>query len=414
MRKSHRKSNKFTFSNFVKTKKGASLLAAVFIFVSVITVSASTQAACWLFFCTPDPVTVEGGYATHVIYESDADSYVKLAADGGAKYIRDDVNWAYMEQTKGVIDWSVPDRIVGSAAKHGMSVLLLVDTAPSWATGVPVNSIPNWHWAAPINVNDYADFAGKVAARYGTNGTFWAANPTIPKILPAGIEVWNEPNLAQFWGGKTPDPAKYTAMLKAAYKKIKAADSKMKVITAGLSPQAGYNDIDCNGVADSGSTSTKTTGLNYLEDMYDNGAKGSFDAVGWHAYMYIKPTAAQMMATHNCSGWSQMEDTSPSVRSMMSARWEWGKKVWVTETGAPTCVAGATYPCLSETEQSNLAKLQAEDFSKFSLRGLFFWYDLRDDFGGDSLTNGEEHYGALRANNSAKPAYTTLKTYFAQ
>jgi hypothetical protein len=34
------------------------------------------------------------------------------------------------------------------------------------------------------------------------NGTFWAEYPTIPKRPITTWEIWNEPNLAGFCGGK--------------------------------------------------------------------------------------------------------------------------------------------------------------------------------------------------------------------
>ena len=50
------------------------------------------------------------------------------------------------------------------------------------------------------------------------------------------FSVWNEPNLNYEWGNFDPDPARYGAMLKAAYPSIKAADPAAVVVTGGLSP----------------------------------------------------------------------------------------------------------------------------------------------------------------------------------
>lgn len=372
-------------------------------------VSTKTEASCFFIFCS-GPV-VAGGFDTHILYQSDPDAYLTLAQNSGAGYIRDDITWASVEQSKGVYWWDQTDPVISYAAKHKLRVLMIVDEAPSWASGVP-QTTDDWQWSPPINVADYANFAGQVAARYGSKGTFWTANPSLTKTLPAGIEVWNEPNLTQFWGNQKPDPVKYTAMLKAAYTKIKVADPSMTVVSAGLSPDSAYNDSNCDGVPDSGYNGTNYSGLNYLELMYKNGAQGSFDVMGWHAYAYIQPTASQMLAKNNCSGWSQMADTTPSVRSFMNQYGDSAKQTWVTEAGAATCVTGSTYPCLSETEQANLATQGSNKFASYSWHGLFFWYDLRDDYGGKSLSDWEEHFGAVRADGTVKPAYTALKTQF--
>src|SRR5947207_2526952 len=65
--------------------------------------------------------------------------------------------------------------------------------------------------------------------------------------------------------------------------------------------------------------------------MYANGAAGSFDAVGWHPYNY-----PYGLGYANWSAWSQMSETSPSARSLMTANGDGGKQIWATEFGAPT------------------------------------------------------------------------------
>ncbi len=359
---------------------------------------------------SPQPTSsssFQGGYATHIMYQSNPDAYAQLAASGGAKYVRDDISWAQLESTKGSYNWTYADLTIRTAAMHKLRVLMLADTSPQWASG---STNP---WAPPNNPADYANFITQIVKRYGTNGTFWAANPGVPKLVPVGIEIWNEPNIAGFWGGKTPDPVKYAAMLKAAYPAAKAVDASIPVLTAGIGPMAGYNDLNCDGRPDSGMDSTQYTGLNYLDAIYKNGIHGYFDAVAWHPYIYGQPTAAQMMVRSDCgSGWTQMADSSPSVRSFMTQYNDSAKKIWVTETGAPTCIANATYPCLSESEQANLAQIQTSRFRTYAWAGPFFWYDLTDDSGGTSTSDWQQHFGAVRADSSPKPAYNILKAAY--
>lgn len=352
--------------------------------------------------------SIVGGYSAHTLWQSDPINYVKLAANGGAKVIRDDVTWADVEKTKGSYDWSGTDKMMATAASNGVRVLLVVLTSPSWANGGASYTGP------PNNASDYGNFVGKVAARYGTNGAFWSANPTLPKYLPIGIELWNEPNLNVFWGSKRPDPAKYTSMLIAGYNAAKAADSSLTVVSAGLSPAGGYNDIDCNGTTDSGISDYAMNPVNFLKSMYANGAAKRFDALGWHPYNYWGgATGAQMVGYHQCSAWSQMAETPVSARSLMASNGDSAKTIWATELGAPTCTSGS-YTCVSEAEQGNLATQTMKLWKGYSWHGLYFWYDLRDDNGGDSTTDIEEHFGAVRANGTLKPSYTALKSAFTQ
>ena len=358
----------------------------------------------------PPPSPTSYGYAVHILSQTDPDAYVALAANGGANTVRDDFDWNSMEPTtKGVFDWSASDRKMTYAANHGLHMLMILDGTPGWAATV------QGQWSSPpVNPADYGDMAGALTARYGATGTFWAANPTLPKVLPAGIELWNEENTSRFWGGLQPDPVKYTAMVKAAYPAVKGHDPSMVVLTGGLAPVGGYNDANCNG-GTSGTTSGAENGLNYLQAMYANGAAGNFDAVGWHPYNFWNgATAVQMLAYHPCSAWSQMADTPVSVRSLMTVNGDSAKKIWSTEFGAPSCIAGATYQCVTETEQANLATNSMVLWKGFSWSGGYYWYDVRDDFGGTSTTNDEAHFGAVRGDGSLKPSYSTLKTAWSQ
>ena len=85
-----------------------------------------------------------------------------------------------------------------------------------------------------------------------------------------GYEILNEPNLPFEWGGP-PDPAGYTAFLKAAYRGVKSGDPGAIIIGGGPSPNTGGF----------GGTIEDT---DFLNGMYAAGAKGYMDALGVHNY----------------------------------------------------------------------------------------------------------------------------------
>ncbi len=348
------------------------------------------------------------GYAAHTLRVSDPDAYTALISNGGATTAREDFSWTDIEATRGTFNWSSTDQLMTYDATHGLHELMIADTTPAWARASGTS-----YFAPPTNASDYGNFVSKLVARYGANGSFWAANPALPKVLPAGVEIWNEPNLSSFWGNTTPDPVKYTALLKSAYAASKAVDPSMKIITAGLSPAGGYNDVDCNDVIDSGSNSTKMNGLNFLQAIYANGGGGSFDAIGYHPYNFsMNATTTQMLSYHLCSAWSQMAQTPVSVTSLMAANGDSAKKIWATELGVPTCITGSTYICTGETEQANLATQEVALWKSYSWSGNYYWYDIRDDFGGTSTTDLEQHFGSVTGTNSFKQSYNALKTAY--
>jgi hypothetical protein len=87
----------------------------------------------------------------------------------------------------------------------------------------------------------YAAFAAGVARRYGPGGTFWHVNPGIRALPIRSWQIWNEPNFKIYWGWH-PDIARYVAMLRAAYRSIRAVDRHAEVVTAGpanTNPQNG-------------------------------------------------------------------------------------------------------------------------------------------------------------------------------
>lgn len=347
------------------------------------------------------------GYDAQISAQKDPDSYVALIRKGGATSLRDDVSWASIEPAKGTFSWKYPDQIVAEAAEHHLHPLLIVDTTPLWASGGSTSN-SDWPWLPPRSAAAYGEFAAQVATRYGPGGAFWKANPSLPEYLPAGIELWNEENLALSWGGKVPDPALYTAMVKAAYPLIKKADPTMTVLVGGLSPAGGYDDVTCDGTTGSGHDASQWNGVNYLQSLYADGVHGYFDAVGWHAYNFngVGETAAQMLAYNPCSAWSQMSATSVSVRSLMTAHGDAAKKIWITESGAPTCTAGLTYtPCVTVAQQAALAADEAA-WRTLSWAGGYYWYDIRDK--SIAPQQAASHFGAVYADNAPKQAYKAL------
>jgi hypothetical protein len=192
------------------------------------------------------------------------------------------------------------------------------------------------------------------------------------------FEIWNEPNNPAFWS-PTPDPAAYTADLKAAYTAIKAVAPSALVITGGTSP-----------AANSGNSYDDVT---FLQDMYADGAQGYFDALGAHPYTYPTPPDSVILG----SAWSEMDQTSPSLRSLMADHGDSAKKIWITEYGAPT---SGTSNNVSESEQSNELVQTIAQARQLGWIGSVYIYTWTDS-GGDG-------FGLLNSDGSQKPAYSAV------
>ena len=151
---------------------------------------------------------------------------------------RSDATWWWIEP-KGPVGgahhyvWDRHDRIVRSMALNGLRWLPVLGYATRWSSTVKGTS-----YGAPRHAADYAAYAGAVAARYGSRGTFWNENPTVPRLPVRAYEVWNEPNWEHFWR-PAPNAARYAELLVAAAVAIRTADPAATVVSGGLaSPQS--------------------------------------------------------------------------------------------------------------------------------------------------------------------------------
>ena len=227
------------------------------------------------------------------------DAALRRIAAAGAGTVRQTLDWAAVEPTPGVRDWSRYDDYVGAAARYGVRVLPVVFNAPDWASSRPAAGAVRATYP-PADNDRFAAFAADAVRRYGPSGSFWAAHPELPRVPLTGWQVWNEPNLPVYWGGR-PDPAAYVALLRTASAAMKAADPATEVITAGM-PQSRLG----------------IPLTSYIDAMYAAGGLGSFDAVA------INPYAA------NAAG---VLGFLRQVRRVMNRRGDRSAKLWATEIG---------------------------------------------------------------------------------
>ena len=279
----------------------------------------------------------------------------------GLRWIRFDADWSWIQAAgPSSFYWSTTDQLVSAAESAGMSVDLIIDDTPSWAA--PPRSTPH-SFTQPTSAAAFATFAGEVAAHYGPMGV-------------RTYEIWNEPNIHQFWQ-PAPNPGLYSAMLKDSHARIKAVQPDSTVISGGLAPsetsRGDYSPID------------------FLKDMYADGVKGSFDALGDHAYSY----PALPDTYEPWSGWSQMAQTSPSIRSVMIAHGDGGKRIWITEVGAPSAGRGG----VGRNAQAEEITQAVQAAKTTPWIGGLFVYTFRTRSG---------YFGLVNGHGRAKPAWGAL------
>lgn len=302
----------------------------------------------------------------------------------GISWIRFDIDWAAVQETSSSgYDWAAYDSAFTRAQQHGIKVMGIIDYAPVWAKagGCPADKI-----CPPADLNAYANYSKAVVQHFGDR--------------LGAVEIWNEPNIAGFWYPQA-DAATYTQMLKLSSVAIRTVDPDITIISGGLSPAC-----TCDG---------DIAPLDFAAAMYAGGAKDAFNAFGYHPYSFPAPPSDNQP----WSAWSQMSQTTTSIRSIMAAAGDATKPLWMTEVGAPTNGPGPVATCTDfnydggpdhtdECLQSRIIVEAATLTKSTSWAGVTFFYTYQD--GGTDTSTVENFFGLLRADGSQKPAYGALKT----
>ena len=152
-------------------------------------------------------------------------------------------------------DFSATDRLVRATAERGLRLLPVVLYSPPWDSVRPGNQS-----APPSDVVPFANFVGALARRYGPNGQFWADNPALARGPVHDWQIWNEPNIRNYW--PKPFARGYVKLLRQTRLALNRADPSARIVLSGLT-----NDS-----------------WNALVSIYKAGGRRYFDVVALHPY----------------------------------------------------------------------------------------------------------------------------------
>lgn len=288
----------------------------------------------------------------------------------GTHWVRLFVSWPDIEPSQGDYStfWMNYYEQTFRELPAGTKVLLDVVDSPSWETGSSDLSTP------PSNPQEYAAMVGMLARHFGT------------KV--SAYEIWNEEDASAWWA-PGPDAAAYVALLKATYPAIKAADPDATVVLGGLTG----NDYE------------------FLEQVYEAGGKGYFDAVGVHTdtacnklspYEFVRG-ANERMVPDSFMAYREVHD-------VMVANGD-EKPIWMTElswrTTEATCPEGAwagqTAEGVSEATQAKFLSQAYHCLAQAPYVKVALWFPLTDE--------GSVYSGLVRANGTRKPSFEAMQAY---
>jgi len=225
----------------------------------------------------------------------------ELLAEIGATFVRVALNWATVEPNQGTRNFGVYDRIRDELASVGLRPLWVVTGSPCWASQLRCKAPRPSLAPREDRFDDFAAFAATVAQRY-------------PEAI--GIEVWNEPNIPNFWRPE-PNIGQYRELLAKTADAVHESGSELPVAMAGPSPTTREQVEE---------DPQKIEFVEFIEGVMGGPGAPDVDAVATHPYSLLQrgkdPIDASIRLFDEAA--AAAEEAAPE------------KPVWVTEVGLTT------------------------------------------------------------------------------
>jgi hypothetical protein len=294
-----------------------------------------------------------------------ATSQLQLAADimpDSLSANRFFVQWRRVEWTRDQYSWTNTQNDYDVMQANGVKPVMVIHDAPNWARD-PAATCPSaagcTYPPLPAYDGEWQQFVRDAVSRF-------------PNVR--AIEVWNEPNKAQFWG-PAPDPGRYVELLALAHDAVAAAGSSAPVIIGGLGPVTS-------------TTATRISSREFLREIYNQGCACDFEGIGTHAYPGTEPFVDEMWREINRLFAVRDNHNDP------------GTPLWNTEVGVSSDHTEGVGPERQGTELIRLYhSIEGHEIKSFII------YRFHDAADGTPYWN---HTGVVDHNLAPKPAYCEL------
>ncbi len=245
-----------------------------------------------------------GGRLLGLNIHQSADVGVAVTEGCKGQVVRIDLNWFQVETAQGVYDWTVIDAVVNAAAAKGFAIIGTTGYTPAWAATPGADDTMNN--AVPV-AGTYDAFVTAAVTRYSDRVLYW--------------ELWNEPNLGQFFQGTATQYVDLIANPGAAA--VHAACAQCKVLAPALATVGtNYGDWMKTVLLGAGSNIDVVTGHDYavFDDMGGGGTSPDF---------FSKLDKHRVIKF----GGKILYEDPLSMRESMVKYGAADKPFWITETG---------------------------------------------------------------------------------
>jgi len=292
----------------------------------------------------------------------------------GIGLIRQTFDWSAIERRPGRYDFTSYDAFVADTARRDIALLPVLFDPPAFRARTQAPGAPR-ATAPPRRAADLARFATALVGRYGPRGSFWRAHPRVPRRPIRAWQVWNEPNLPVYWGGR-PDAGAYVALLRVVGTAIHRADPGAEVVSAGL-PESRLG----------------VPFARYVRAMFRAGAAGAFDVFAINPYAPGAPGVVLALRR---------------ARRLLAELGAGTTPIWVTEIGWASGGPRSSFTFGPQGQARRVAQLVdalERERVPLRLRGFvyFNWRDARPYPGGKDFWG--LHTGLLSIDGRRKPGY---------
>jgi polysaccharide biosynthesis protein PslG len=285
-----------------------------------------------------------------------------------AQVVRESLLWHQIEPVEGEFDWSRIDSSIEELRAAGIEPLLTVYGSPAWANGIPESTARHYLYvpargpALDAWLQDYSEFLAVVVERYHEFVRRW--------------EIWNEPNLMEFWHPR-PDPVAYRQVYETLRKTILSVDPNAEVAVGGL------------GSLTVPPAPPGIPGVDFLRLLVDQGPP--IDHVAIHPY-----TTDNHSPGVHIPGEKNFDDIG-LVKDQLAAQ-GLHPAIWITEWGWSSAEIGDELQ--AQYVNRSLAMLEHR-FSFVRVATYFLDHDLPPDF----------FQGLLEEDLEPKPAASAFRTH---
>jgi len=294
-------------------------------------------------------LTIPNGLGVNIHFTGEPHD-LELIAEGGFKFIRMDFAWGAIEREKGIYNFekSGYDALTEGCLKRGIHPLYILDYSNRLYE--ESNSIRTVEGREA-----FAKFAESAVKRYEGKEILW--------------EIWNEPNLKQFWNPQ-PSVDDYTALVETTISRIKKAVPSAVVVAPATS-----------GIP-----------MDWLEACFKKGMLDWIDALTVHPYRTPAPETV-------IKDYEKLRELvkryAPEGKDIPIISGEWG------------------YSIINWDKNHISEEQQAQYLVRMFLINLYqnipvsIWYDWKDD--GVDPNEREHHFGTMTNDLNSKKAYLAMK-----